>query len=151
MDGPLPRDPMRADAERLADIFTALQRSFVMKLSTDLARGNVSFPHYFVLGLLCQQKQLSMTEIAQKMGHTTAATTGLVDRLEKLALARRVPAPGDRRKILVEPTPKGSGLVSEVREEMIANLLRLMDQLDPEEQKNWVGIYEKIHAYCQNT
>jgi hypothetical protein len=51
----------------------------------------------------------------------------------------------------VEPTPKGSGLVSEVREEMIANLMRLMGQLDPQEQRNWVGIYEKIHAYCQNT
>jgi DNA-binding MarR family transcriptional regulator len=151
MDAPLPRDQMRADAERLADIFTALQRSFVMKLSTDLARGNVSFPHYFVLGLLCQQKQLSMTEIAQKMGHTTAAATGLVDRLEKLGLAHRVHAQDDRRKILVQTTPKGGGLVSEVREDMIANLLRLMGQLNAEEQKSWVGIYEKIHAYCQNT
>jgi DNA-binding MarR family transcriptional regulator len=74
-----------------------------------------------------------------------------VDRLEKLGLAHRVHAQDDRRKILVQTTPKGGGLVSEVREDMIANLLRLMGQLNAEEQKSWVGIYEKIHAYCQNT
>ena len=151
MDAPLPGDQMHADAERLAGIFTALRWSFVMKLSTDLARGKLSLPHYFVPGLLCQQKQLSMTKIAQKMVHTTAAATGLVDRLEKRGLARRIHAQDDRRKILVQPTPKGSGLVSEVREDMIANLLRLMGQLNTEGQQSWVGINETIHAYCQNT
>lgn len=147
MDDPLPRDQMRADAERLADIFTALQRSFVMKLSTDLARGSVSFPNYFVMGLLCQQKQLSMAEIAQKMGHTTAEATGLGDRLEKLRPTHRAHTQNDRRKILVQPTPKGSRLVSEVREDVIAKLLRLMGRLHAEEQKSWVGICEKLHAY----
>jgi len=64
---------MRAEAERLADIFTVLQRIFILNLSKELARGNVSFPQYFLLGFLTHQKQLTMTEIAQKMGHTTAA------------------------------------------------------------------------------
>ena len=35
--------------------------------------------------------------------------------------------------------PNGTGLVSEVREDMMANLLRLMGQLDAKEQKSWVG------------
>lgn len=75
---------LRPDAERLADIFTALQRCFILTLSKELARGNVSFPQYCLLGFLGHQPHLTMTEIAQKMGHTTAAATGLVDRLEKL-------------------------------------------------------------------
>src|SRR5215203_4055626 len=98
---------LRCDAERLADIFTVLQRCFLLRLSQDLDRGNVSFPQYLLLGFLVQQDQLTMTEIASKMGHTTAAATGLVDRLEKLALVRRVHASDDRRKVFVRPTPSG--------------------------------------------
>src|SRR6188768_647932 len=113
---------LRRDAERLADIFTVLQRCFLLRLSQDLARGNVSFPQYLLLGFLVQKDQLTMTEIASKMGHTTAAATGLVDRLEKLGLAQREHAQEDRRKVFVRPTPEGCALVASVRSDMVENL-----------------------------
>ncbi len=150
MEDPAITPESRAAAERLADIFTVLQRCFIMKLSEQLSRGNVSFPHYFLLGFLNQQKHVSMSEIAEKMGHTTAAATGLVDRIEKLGLAKRAHAVDDRRKIFVHSTEAGSSLVSEVREDMISNLLKIMTQLDTDEQQTWLRIYEKIHIYCQN-
>lgn len=146
------REPsqLRADAERLADIFTALQRCFLLRLSKDLAKGNVSFPQYLLLGFLVQNEQLTMSEIAQKMGHTTAAATGLVDRLENMGMVTRVHDRTDRRKIFVQPTEEGSALVTSVRDDMVDNLLKLMDVLEPEEQKAWVRIYEKIVQFCQN-
>jgi DNA-binding MarR family transcriptional regulator len=140
----------RAACEKLADIFTALQRGFVLNLSRQLARGNVSFPQYFLLGFLSQQDFLTMSEIANRMGHTTAAATGLVDRLEKLGLVQRRHAVEDRRKIEVQITSRGLTLVSEVREDMIGNLRRLMGILTDHEQKCWVQIYEKIFAEMQN-
>src|SRR3954470_9046037 len=136
-------------AERLADIFTSLQRSFIITLSTKLARGNVSFPQYHLLGFLAQQEHLTMTEIAQRMGHTTAAATGLVDRLEKLGHAKRTHAKDDRRKILVSITPSGKALVDEVRNDMVDNLLEMMAHLEPSDQKAWLRIYEKIFPLCQ--
>ncbi len=145
------KSSLRSDAERLADIFTVLQRCFLLRLSQDLARGNVSFPQYLLLGFLVQQEQLTMTEIAARMGHTTAAATGLVDRLEKLRLVSRVHAQEDRRKVFVRPTPEGCALVSSVRSDMVDNLMRMMSNLDSVEQKAWVRIYEKIFAYCQSS
>ena len=141
---------MRADSERLADIFTVLQRSFILTLSKELTRGHVSFPQYCLLGFLAQQKQLTMSEIAQRMGHTTAAATGLVDRLEKLGHVKRAHGKDDRRKILVQITASGSDIVTEVREDMIVNVLKMMEHLDASEQKVWLQIYEKIFTYCQN-
>jgi len=141
---------LRADAERLADILTGLQRCFILALSKELGRGNVSFPQYCLLGFLAHQPHLTMTEIAQKMGHTTAAATGLVDRLEKLGHVRRVHGLDDRRKIMVEITESGSALVSEVRDDMVTNILRIMETLLPAEQKAWLQIYEKVSAFCQN-
>src|SRR4051812_17695079 len=138
----------RKAAERLADIFTSLQRSFIITLCKELSRSNVSFPQYHLLGFLTQQEHLTMTDIAQRMGHTTAAATGLVDRLEKLGHAQRVHAQDDRRKIEVRITPSGAALVAEVKNDMVENLLRMMTHLEPEEQKAWLQIYEKIFPLC---
>lgn len=148
MDSPRPEAQMQADAERLADIFTVLQRKFLFNLSKELSRGNVSFPQYFLLGFLGQQSCLTMSEIAQKMEHTTAAATGLIDRLENLGYVKRSHATEDRRKVQVCITPAGAELVARVRNDMVKNLIKMMHCLDPQEQKAWVQIYEKIITYC---
>jgi DNA-binding MarR family transcriptional regulator len=137
---------IRTDCEKLADIFTALQRCFLMNLSKELARGKVSFPQYFLLGYLALQRHLTMSEIAAKMGHTTAAATGLVDRLEKLGYVRRTHASDDRRKIEVQITPAGLCLVAQIREDMVTSLREMMRLLSSEEQRAWVQVYEKIFA-----
>lgn len=142
-------DCSRADAERLADIFTILQRRFLLRLSKDLEKGNVSFPQYLLLGFLVQQEKLTMSQIAERMGHTTAAATGLVDRLEKLKLVVRAHDLQDRRKIYVQPTPEGCAVVASVRDDMVCNLLQMMASLEPDEQKAWVRIYEKVITLCQ--
>lgn len=141
---------LRPTTERLADILTTLQRCFILTLSKELARGNVSFPQYCLLGFLAQQEYLTMTEIAQRMGHTTAAATGLVDRLEKLGHAQRVHGQDDRRKIMVKVTETGAALVAEVRNDMVETLLKIMQKLEPSEQKAWLQIYEKVFTFCQN-
>jgi DNA-binding MarR family transcriptional regulator len=139
---------IRSDCEKLADIFTALQRCFLMNLSKELARGKVSFPQYFLLGFLASQKHLTMSEIAVKMGHTTAAATGLVDRLEKLEYVGRTHASDDRRKIEVHITPAGLCLVAQIREDMVCSLGKMMRLLSPSEQRAWLQVYEKIFASC---
>lgn len=137
---------IRADCEKLADIFTILQRCFLLNLSKELARGKVSFPQYFILGFLDHQPHPTMSEIAAKMGHTTAAATGLVDRLEKLGYATRTHASHDRRKIEVQITPAGSALVAHIKSDMVDGLCGMMRLLTPSEQKAWLQVYKKIFA-----
>jgi DNA-binding MarR family transcriptional regulator len=140
----------RATAEKLADILTVLQRRFLMNLSKELARGNVSFPQYFLLGFLSQHQTLSMSEIAKKMGHTTAAATGLVDRLETLAYVKRAHSTDDRRKIMVQITREGASLVGQIREDVTGNILKIFELLTPAERVAWLHIYEKIFTFCES-
>jgi DNA-binding MarR family transcriptional regulator len=49
---------------------------------------------------------LTAGELAQAMHLTTGAVTSVLDRLEKAGWARRVRDPDDRRRVLVELTPK---------------------------------------------
>lgn len=49
---------------------------------------------------------LSAGQLATEAGLTTGAVTAVLDRLEERGLVRRVPDPGDRRRILVEVTDR---------------------------------------------
>lgn len=140
-----------AEIERLADIIMMMQRCFVQHLSEELSRGQVSFPQYFLLAHISSSESLSMTEIAEKMTHTTAAATGLVDRLENLGYLQRNHASDDRRKVLVRITRKGLALVEKIRRDIIEKLSVVTGILEPQEQKTWLHIYEKIHAHITCT
>ena len=141
--------PATSDVERLADIIMILQRCFMQRLSGLLTHGQVSFAQFFLLAHIGAHETLSMSEIAEKMNHSTAAATGLVDRLENLGYVHRTHALNDRRKVLVKITKKGANLVDQIRLDMVNNLTTLMHQLTPDEQTAWVRIYEKIYSYCQ--
>lgn len=54
---------------------------------------------------LMESGPLSPGELARRLGVTTAAVTGVIDRLEGLSHARREPDPDDRRRLLVVPEP----------------------------------------------
>jgi len=122
----------------------------MLHLCKELAPGNVSFSQFFLLAFLDQKEVLTMSAIAQKMGHTTAAASGLVARRENLGYVVRSVARDDRRKVMVCITSKGSTLVRRIREEMVGNLMKILDHLTPEEQRAWLQIYGKIYDYCQS-
>ncbi|MBT7983666.1 MAG: MarR family transcriptional regulator [Akkermansiaceae bacterium] len=121
---------VRKDAGRLADFIMFTQRSFLLNLSKELNKGNVSYAQFFLLGYLAKEDYLTMTHISKKMGHSTAAATGLVDRLEKLGYVQRLHASDDRRKVMVQITRKGIDLVDKMREDIIENLVEVMAEMD---------------------
>ncbi|MCU0777195.1 MAG: MarR family transcriptional regulator [Akkermansiaceae bacterium] len=124
---------VKADADRLADFVLFTQRSCILNLSSELNKGNVSFPQFFLLTYLSSEEYLTMSDIAKKMGHSTAAATGLVDRLEKLAYVERVHAAEDRRKIMVRITAKGVELVSKMRSEIATDLAGILAGMDEDQ------------------
>jgi DNA-binding MarR family transcriptional regulator len=144
-------DPVPLSKEEigsLASIIMVMQRRFMATLMGELSRGKVSFPQFFLLGHLCSHGELGMSRIAELMGHSTPAATGLVQRLEKLGYVERSPGREDRRKVTVSATPKGVRLVEGFRGEMSGNLEKVMELLSPGEQRAWLDIYLKINEYC---
>lgn len=135
---------VRKDASKLADFIMFTQRSFLLNLSKELNRGNVSFAQFFLLGYLAKEDYLTMTDISKKMGHSTAAATGLVDRLEKLGYVQRLHASDDRRKVMVQITRKGIDLVDKMREGIVENLVDLMAELDSDKASDLLDMHEKL-------
>jgi DNA-binding MarR family transcriptional regulator len=132
----------------LASIIMVMQRKFLSTLMGELSHDRLSFPQFFLLGHLIAHGPTGMTRVAELMGHSTPAATGLVQRLEKLGYVKRNHELEDRRKVTVTVTAKGTRLVEGVRQEIIGNLSKVKDRLTPKEQRAWLDIYKKIHEYC---
>ena len=131
---------VKADADRLADFVLFTQRGCILNLSTELNRGNVSYPQFFLLAYLSSEDFLTMSDVAKKMSHSTAAATGLVDHLEKLALVERSHGADDRRKILVRITPTGVEFVARMRKEIAADLARILSSMDADSAVTAIGL-----------
>jgi DNA-binding MarR family transcriptional regulator len=56
---------------------------------------------------------LEPSVIAERLMVTTGSMTSLLDNLEKRGLVRRLPHPGDRRKLLIDITPEAQVIVDE--------------------------------------
>lgn len=136
----------KVDPNRLADFVMMTQRSCILNLSSELNRGNISFPQFFLLTYLSSEDYLTMSAIAKKMGHSTAAATGLVDRLEKLGFVERVHAAEDRRKIMVRITSSGSEIVSTMRQHIASELANIMEDLDEVDASSVVAANQAIEG-----
>ena len=133
-----------ADHTKLADFILFSQREFLLNLSKELNKDNISFAQFFLLSYLSTSRELTMTDIARKMGHSTAAATGLVDRLEKLGYMERTHAIDDRRKVLVRITPQGMSLVSRLRDELQNQIAGAMSDTDSENAAAFMASYGSI-------
>ena len=136
--------PLAKDHAKLADFILFSQREFLLNLSRELNRDNISFAQFFLLGYLATSKELTMTDIARKMGHSTAAATGLVDRLEKLGYMERTHAIDDRRKVLVRITSRGLELVSRLRDELQNQVAAAMSETSAEDAASFMTSYRTL-------
>lgn len=136
--------PQTKDHAKLADFILFSQREFLLNLSRELNRDNISFAQFFLLSYLASSKDLTMTDIARKMGHSTAAATGLVDRLEKLGYMERTHAIDDRRKVMVRVTSKGIDLVNRLRNELQSQIADAMTETSANDAAAFMTSYRNL-------
>lgn len=132
------------DHAKLADFILFSQREFLLDLSKELNRDNISFAQFFLLSYLSTSREITMTDIARKMGHSTAAATGLVDRLEKLGYMERTHAIDDRRKVMVRITSKGLDLVARLRGELQTKIAEAMSETATDDAASFIASYQSL-------
>ena len=66
---------------------------------------NLTFPQALVLSVLGSEGPMPISQLAERTGSANSTVSGIVDRLEKLELAKRTRSAADRRVIYVEATP----------------------------------------------
>src|SRR5687768_12203455 len=92
--------------EELTTAFRHYQRAIDAHDEAASALMGVNRTDARVLDLLQEHQRLSAGEIASVAGLSSGAVTGVLDRMERAGYLRRVADATDRRRVLVEATPK---------------------------------------------
>ncbi len=94
---------------------------------------------------------LEPSVIAERLLITTGSMTSLLDTLQKRGLIRRLPHPGDRRKLLVNITPEAREIVNEFLPSFHARERELISAaLTTSEERQLLRLLAKIqHAAIQ--
>ncbi|OOC08643.1 MarR family winged helix-turn-helix transcriptional regulator [Amycolatopsis azurea] len=99
-------------------------------------RMGLSATDHKVLELVGQAPgPLTAGRIAELTGLSTGAVTGVMDRLEKAALARRVRDTADRRKVLIEVVPGAMDRHAPLFESAYTNMKTVLEEFSPGERK----------------
>jgi len=99
-------------------------------------RMGLSATDHKALELIGQaQGPLTAGRIAELTGLSTGAVTGVMDRLEKAGLARRVRDTVDRRKVLIEVVPGAMDRHAPLFESAYTSMKNLLEQFSPDERK----------------
>lgn len=88
--------------------------------------------------------QLTPTELYNSLLISSGATTNRLDRLQERGLVSRLPAPTDRRGVLVALTPKGRRLVDRVTESHLENEHHMLEHLNAAERQQLGQLLRKL-------
>jgi DNA-binding MarR family transcriptional regulator len=88
-----------------------------------------------LLNFLGEEDRILSRSLGQKLQISSATMTGILDRLEKLALIERRPHPDDRRAILICLTAKGRNYAKEINSIMVNANKKYLRQLGTEQSK----------------
>ncbi|MBN1367820.1 MAG: MarR family transcriptional regulator [Dehalococcoidales bacterium] len=101
------------------------------------------FPRWMKMGLTAVQFKSLMyivkttdansKKLSDILGVTPANVTGVVDRLIVQGLVRRAENPADRRITLLQPTEKGKKIITNLEENRVGHMTKLLSSLDERE------------------
>ena len=95
---------------------------------------NLTFPQAQALSTLGAEGPMPISRLAERTGSANSTISGIVDRLEKLGLARRTRSEADRRVIYVEVTPQYEQLRERVNMGVNEYFDGLLERLEPGER-----------------
>lgn len=103
----MPKMTIGEFADQVNEIMPAIMRMFLKKETSEFCKMKITLPQFVVLDILVRNGESRMTDLARAISVTTAAVTGIVDRLVRDGYVKRGADAKDRRAINVKPTGKG--------------------------------------------
>lgn len=132
-------------SDKIEEVVPAVMRGFAKMQTNELLKGKITLPQFFILSHLYKQGESKMSELANVMEVTTAAATGMMDRLVTSGYVMRLYDPKDRRVINIKLTQKGSDMVKRISHQRKQITSEVFSKISKEERYNYLSIM--LHIY----
>ena len=128
----------------LAGFIEALTERFKANESVFADRLEVSERELALLRTAAREGPMILREIGGRFGVPVSTLTGLVDRMEKKGLVRRVRGRRDRRAVELEATPAGTIALREHARGMAAIARGMLETLGERDQQALLAILRRV-------
>jgi len=131
-------------ADRMNELMPVLMKEFAHMQPQEIYKGKVTMPQVLILQHLNIKDSVKMTDIARFMKVSTAAATGIVDRLVKSGYVDRVFDQRDRRIIRVQITPKGLALMKKVFSKRRKMVIEIFGRVSQRDRQDYLRVLMRI-------
>ena len=142
----MPKAVSPARVEELSLFIGLLTERFKARQETFAGKLEVSQKELALLQALASAGPMISKELGGRFGVPVSTMTGLVDRMEKKGLIRRVPGRRDRRSIELEATPAGALALKEHARDIEAIARGMLDALAERDQEQLIQILRRVRA-----
>jgi DNA-binding MarR family transcriptional regulator len=111
---------------------------------------NLADGQIFVLINLYRKGVCNATDIANMIGITSGAVTGMTDKLVSMGLITRERSDTDRRVVLFTITDKGKETIQRIRDRRFKRLTEIFRQISNDEIESTIGVFNKITELLGN-
>lgn len=129
-----------------ADKVMEISRDFMKYYAEEAYKVKLTLSQIAILDILSRNKESNMSDMARSMNVTTAAMTGIVDRLVRDGYVTRANDPADRRVIKTKLTSKGNTAVKSLLENKKRMITKIFGVLSQRERDEYLKILTRIRA-----
>ncbi|MBM3254690.1 MAG: MarR family transcriptional regulator [Candidatus Omnitrophica bacterium] len=127
-------------ADKLHEVMPVVMREFTHRQVDELRSGKITLSQFLILDFLQRYSAARMTDLARFMQVSTAAMTGLVERLVNYGYAARVLNPNDRRIVKVQLTPKGTEIVKKIYQSRRKMIMDIFGKITHRERQEYLNV-----------
>jgi len=132
------------EALKLWIVLTRCFNTFAQAEAESIRAYDLTTPQFGVLEALAHLGPMKMCEIGGKLLMSGANVTGVVDRLEKKGLVRRVLNAEDRRLFLIHLTDEGGKLIVKFFPQHAVRIEQFMSGLVSKEKRQLIELLKKL-------
>lgn len=131
-------------ADAVDGMMPFIVREFFRREGNSFLKTRITMPQFFVLLHLSKYEKSSMSDVASVLGVTTAAMTGVVDRLVRDELMFREHNKEDRRVVNIKLTAKGVATIKSLLRERKQFIMEIFGTLTQQERDQYLRILFRI-------
>ena len=131
-------------ADKMERIMPEIMKGFIHRLHSDVFQGKVTLPQLLILDFLNRQGASKMTDLANYMKVTTAASTGIVQRLVLLGYVQREFDQKDRRIIKIKLSTKGIELLKKLIQQRRQMITKVFGQISEDDRGEYLRILMQV-------
>ena len=131
-------------ARQLLRVYLRVSQLISRQFRDYFSQQDLTFPQAMVLTALGEEGEMPISQLAQCTGSANSTVSGIVDRLERMGLVKRVRSEQDHRVIYVALTESSRAMERAVEPDVNAQMSRMLTDLTTQELEQIRGALETL-------